>query len=129
MLRVKGGQGASSRPRIALGQCFLLIEGGAANEDNGAHRVCTVFLFEGGFEASGARVTVKTERSRLVSDRVSVGENDDRRCCALREKGTNGVLHGGNRIERVAFPEEGRDQANGAGHVDQELALLAYTAT
>ena len=83
-----------------------------------------LFLFEGGSEASGAGVTMEAEGPRRVDDRVPVREDKHRGRCEFREKGTNGVLYCRGEIERDALFEKGRNRADVASHVGQELAVL-----
>lgn len=54
-----------------------------------------LFLLNGGSEASGASVSVKTEGSRFLGDRVSVGKYGGQWCYMLCENG--------GEIKRSAF--------------------------
>ena len=72
---------------------------------------------------------MEAEGSRLIGDRVPVGEDEDRRCGEFREKGAYCVLHGGGEFERGAFFEDGRYWAYAASHVGQELAVITEAAT
>ena len=76
-----------------------------------------LFFLEGGSEASCASVAMEAEGSRLIGDRVTVGEDKDRRCGEFREEGAYCVSHGGGEVKRGSFFEEGRDWAYTASHV------------
>ena len=103
---------ASNTPHEASGFEFhrgpvlLIVEGGSADVDDGVYGATRLFLFEGGSEASGADVAMEAEGPRRVDDRVPVREDKYWGCCEFREKGTNGILHCGGKIERdVLFLE------------------------
>ena len=70
----------------------------------------------------------EAEGSRRVDDRVPVQEDEYWRCGEFREEGTNGVLHCRGEIERGALFEKGRNRADVASHVGQELAVITKTA-
>ena len=87
-----------------------------------------MFLFEGGSEASSASVAMEVEGSRRVDDRVPVREDKYWGCGWFREEGTNGVFHCRGEIERGALFKKGRNRADEASHVGEELAIVAKTA-
>ena len=85
-------------------------------------------MFEGGSEASSASVALEAEGSSRVDDCVPVREDKYWRCGEFREEGTNGVFHCGSEFERGALFEKGRNRADEASHVGQELAIVTKTA-
>ena len=87
-----------------------------------------MFLFEGGSEASGASVAMKAEGATRVDDRVLVREDKYWGCGDFREEGTNSIFHCRVEIERGALFEKGRNRADEASHVGQELAIVTKTA-
>ena len=87
-----------------------------------------MLLFEGGSEASSASVAMEAEGSSRVDDRVPVREDKYWRCGEVREEGTNGVFLCRSEIERGALFEKGRNGADEASHVGQELAIVTKTA-
>ena len=107
---------------------MLIVEGGPADVDDGANGAIRFFLFEGGSEASGARVAREAEESRRVDDRVPVREDKYWGCCEFREEGTNGILHRRGEIERGALFEKGRNRTDVTSHVGQALAVVTKTA-
>ena len=125
---------ASNTPHDASGSEFhrgsvlLIVEGGSADIDDGAYGAIRLFLFEGGSEASGASVAMEAEASRRVDDRVPVREDKYWGCGEFREEGTNGILHCRGDIERGILFEKGRNRADVASHVGQELAVVTKTA-
>ena len=86
------------------------------------------YVFEGGSEASGASVAMEAKGSRRVDDRVPVREDEYWGCGEFREEGTNGILHRRGEIERGALFEKGRNRADVASHVGQELVIVTKTA-
>lgn len=90
-----------------------------------------MFLLEGGSEASKAsraRVAMKAEGFRFVSNRVLVRGDEDRWRSEFHEKGGNGFLNGGGEFERSAFLEEGHDRAYTASRVRKKLTVIAKIA-
>ena len=87
-----------------------------------------MFLFEGGSETSGASVAMEAEGSCCVDDCVPVREDKCWGRGEFREEGANDVFHRGSENERGAFFEEGRNWADEAGHVGEELAMVTRTA-
>ena len=110
------------------GPVLFIVEGGSADVDDGAYGAIRLFLFEGGSEASSASVAMEAEGSSRVHDRVPVREDKFWRCGEFREEGTNGVFHCRSEVERGALFEKGRNRADEASHVGQELAMVTKTA-
>ena len=96
--------------------------------DDWAYGAIRLFLFEGGSEASGASVAMEAEGARRVDDRVPVWEDKYWGCGEVLEEGTNGIFHCRGEIERGALFEKGRNRADEASHVGQELAIVTKTA-
>ena len=110
------------------GPVLLIVEGGSADVDDGAYGAIRLFLFDGGSEANSASVAMEAEGSSRVDDCVPVREDKYWRCGEFREEGTNGVFHCESEIERGALFEKGRNRADEASHVGQELSIVTKTA-
>ena len=82
----------------------------------------------GGSEASSASVAMEAEGSSRVDDRIPVREDKYWRCGEFREEGTGDVFHCRSEIERGALFEKGRNRADEASHVGQELTIVTKTA-
>ena len=86
---------ASNTPHDAFGFKFhrgpvlLIVEGGSADVNDGAHGAIRLFLFEGDSGAGDAGIAMEAEGPRRVDDRVPVREDKYWGCCEFREKGTN----------------------------------------
>ena len=87
-----------------------------------------MLLFESGSETSGASVAMEAEGSCCVDDYVPLREDKCWGRGEFREEGANDVFHCGSENERGALFEEGRNWADEAGHVGEELALVTKTA-
>ena len=87
-----------------------------------------MLLFEGGSETSGASVTMEAEESCCVDDCVPVREDKCWGRGDFREEGANDVFHCGSENERGALLEDGRNWADEAGYVGEELAIVTETA-
>ena len=87
-----------------------------------------MFLFEGGSEASSASIAMEAEGPTRVDDSVPVREDKYWRGGEFHEEGTNGVFHCRREIERGARFEKGRNRADKASHVWQELAIGSKSA-
>ena len=87
-----------------------------------------MLLFEGGSEASSASVGMEAEGSCCVDVCVAVREDKCWGRGEFREQGANDVFHYGSENERGALFEEGRNWADEAGHVGEELAIVTKTA-
>ena len=110
------------------GLVLLVGESRSTNVDDGAKLAIALLLLEGGSEASCASVAVKVEGSRLISNRVPVGEDKDRRCGEFHEKSAYCVFHGRGEVKRGSFFEECRDWTFTTSHIGQKLAVVTKAA-
>ena len=110
------------------GLVLLVGESRSTNVDDGAKLAIALLLLEGGSEAGCASVAVEARRSRLVSNRIPVGEDKDLRSGEFGEKCAYCVFHGGGKIKRGSFFEERRDWAYTASHIGQKLAVVTKAA-
>ena len=110
------------------GPVLLIVEGGSADVDDGAYGAIRLFLFESGSEASSASVAMEAEGSSRVDDCVPVREDKYWGCGEFREEGTNDVFHCRSEIKHGALLEKGRNRADEADHLGQELAIVTQTA-
>ena len=114
--------------KVEGGPGTFVVEGGAADENDGADGAVRLLLLEHGAEAIAAGVTVQAEASGIVGNGILVWVDQDRRGGEVVEKLLDDGFHGWGKDELDSLFEEGVDGAEQGEHVGDDLSVVAYAA-